>query len=170
MMGVYVHEVASGQNITGRDDLTDDTIRQYLSAAAAVLRFQHCVEVPIFTVGTGATQADKLDPYLAEILASRRTWRRPAPKKEAFTAEMLVSMYEMARNATLASSIGWLSRDAVLYDFISLGIFTGSRLAEYAQSCLKPGSKPDAWNVIPDNPDVPREWRSRPIAFTPCPN
>jgi hypothetical protein len=25
--------------------------------------------------------------------------------------------------------------------------------------------KVDGWNVIPDNPDVPREWRGQPIAF-----
>jgi hypothetical protein len=58
-----------------------------------------------------------------------------------------------------------LSRDAVLYDFVILGIFTGSRLAEYGQSNLPPGSKADSWNVIPDNPDVPHEWRGQPIAF-----
>jgi hypothetical protein len=78
---------------------------------------------------------------------------------------MLVAMRNMAVQAVQTSTDGWLSRDAVLYDFITLGIFTGSRLAEYGQSGLPPGSKADGWNVIPDNPDVPREWRGQPIAF-----
>jgi hypothetical protein len=119
----------------------------------------------LFTQGDGSTPSDKLDPYLAEILASRRQWKRPAPKKEAFSAAMLTAMRDMAIAAVNSSKSDWLSRDAVLYDLVTLGIFTGSRLAEYGQSGLPTGSKADSWNVIPDTPDAPREWRGKPLAF-----
>jgi hypothetical protein len=165
MFGVYLQEVARGDNLTGRDDISDDTIRLYLSAANAYFRFRYNVLTPVFTQGNGSVQSDKLDPYLAEILASRRNWKRPAPKKETISTPMLDAMLSMASAACSLSKDGWLSRDAVLYDFVILGIFTGSRLAEYGQSNLPPGSKADGWNVIPDNPDVPQEWRNHPVAF-----
>jgi hypothetical protein len=38
-------------------------------------------------------------------------------------------------------------------------------LAKFGQSNVPPSSKANGWNVIPDNPDVPREWRGLPIAF-----
>jgi hypothetical protein len=165
MLGVYVQQVAGGDNLAGRDDLSDDTIRQYLQAANVALRFHFNLLVPVFTQGNGSMQSDRLDPYLSEILASRRNWKRPIPKKEAFSAPMLTAMRDLARQAIKSSAHGWLLRDAVLYDFVILGIFTGSRLAEFGQSNVPPGSKADGWNVIPDNSDVPREWRGLPIAF-----
>jgi hypothetical protein len=165
MLGVFLQEVARGDNILGRDDISDDTIRLYLGAANAHLRFSYQLNAPVFTQGNGSLPSDRLDPYLTEILASRRNWKRPAPKKEAISSPMLDAMLDMASEACRQAHDGWLSRDAVLYDFIVLGIFTCSRLAEYGQSNLKPGSKADGWNVIPGNPDVPREWHGQPIAF-----
>jgi hypothetical protein len=165
MLGVYVQEVASGDNLSGRDDISDDTIRQYLTAASVILRVNFNLHVPVFTQGNGSVQSDRLDPYLSEILASRRNWKRPAPKKEAFSMQMLSAMRDMAIEAVQRSAAGWLAHDAVLYDFVILGLFTGSRLAEFGQSGVPPGCKADGWNAIPYNPDVPSEWRGKPIAF-----
>jgi hypothetical protein len=39
MLGVSVQQVAGGDNLAGRDNLSDDTIRQYLQAAYVALRF-----------------------------------------------------------------------------------------------------------------------------------
>jgi hypothetical protein len=165
LLGVYVQQVAGGDNLAGCDDLSDDTIRQNLQAANVALRFHFNLLVPVFTQGNGSMQADRLDPYLSEILASRRNWKRLMPKKEAFSAPMLTAMRDMAKQAIESSANGWLSRYAVLYDFLILGVFTGSRLAEFGQSNVQPGSKADGWNVIPNNTDVPRKWRGLPIAF-----
>jgi hypothetical protein len=74
-------------------------------------------------------------------------------------------MADLARTALSTHKHGWLSRDVVLYDFCTLLKFTGSRLAEFGQSGLPPGSPSDGWNHIPDSRDVPVEWRGRPMAF-----
>jgi hypothetical protein len=84
MRGVYVQQVAGGDNLAGRDDLSDDMICQYLQAANVAMRFHFNLLVPVFMQGNGSMQSDRLDPYLSEILASHRNWKRPIPKKGSF--------------------------------------------------------------------------------------
>jgi hypothetical protein len=43
---------------------------------------------------------------------------------------MLLAMRDMAIVMVKASMLGWLFHDAVLYNFVTLGIFTGSHLTE----------------------------------------
>jgi hypothetical protein len=157
--------VAKGDNLSQRTDISDDTIRQYLSAAVSYLRSHFAIDVPIFDSLGHSTRDDKLHPYLAEILAARRTWKKPQQKKEPLSGPALDCMADLARTALSTHKHGWLSRDVVLYDFCTLSLFTGSRLAEFGQSGLPPGSPPDGWNRIPDSRDVPEEWRGRPMAF-----
>jgi hypothetical protein len=151
--------------LASRNDVSDDTVRQYLSAAVALLRTTFALDVPIFDSMGNTTRSDKLHPYLAEILASRRNWKKPQPKKEPLSGGALDSMLSLAHAAELSNKRGWLSRDSVLYDFCVFSLFTGSRLAEYGQSGLPKGSPSDGWNTIPDSPDVPTEWRGMPMAF-----
>jgi hypothetical protein len=106
MFGVYLQEVAQGDNLTGRDDVSDDTIRLYLKAANTYFRFRENVLTPVFTQSNGLVQSDKMDPYLPKILASRWTWKRPAPKKEAISSPMLDAMLSMASEACLHSKHG----------------------------------------------------------------
>jgi hypothetical protein len=50
MFGVYLQEVTHGDNLTGRDDISDDTIRLYLSAANTYFRrFRYNMLTPVFT-------------------------------------------------------------------------------------------------------------------------
>jgi hypothetical protein len=112
-----------------------------------------------------STKSDKLHPYLAEILAARRAWKKPQQKKEPVSGEALDCMRLLAQAAIASTKNGWLSRDAVLYDFCVLSLFTGSRLAEYGQSGLPRGSPSDSWNPIPSTPNVPEAWRGKPLAF-----
>jgi hypothetical protein len=42
--------------------------------------------------------------------------------------QMLSAMRDMAIETVQRSANGWLAHDAVLYDFVILGLFTGSRV------------------------------------------
>jgi hypothetical protein len=164
-LGAFVDSVAKGDNLTHRTDISDDTIRQYLSAAVSYLRTHAAIDVPIFESIGHSTRSDKLHPYLAKILAARRTWKKPQQKKEPLSGAALDFMADLERIAITTHKHGWLARDAVLYDFCTLLLFTGSRLAEFGQSGLLAGSPADGWNCIPNSRDVPSEWRGQPMAF-----
>jgi hypothetical protein len=158
--------VAKGDNLSQRTDISDDTIRQYQSAAVSYLRSNFAIDVPIFYSLGHSSHSDKLHPYLAEILAARRNWKKqPQQKKEPISGPALDCMAELAWSALSSHKHGWLSRDVVLYDFCTLSIFTGSRLAEFGQSGLPPGSPSDSWNHVPVSRDVPEEWRGLLMAF-----
>jgi hypothetical protein len=61
MLGVYVQQVAGGDNLAGRDNLSDDTIRQYLQAAKNVaLRF-HFNLVVVFKEGVNGALANVIE-------------------------------------------------------------------------------------------------------------
>lgn len=116
-----------------------------MSAAVALLRADFGVNSPVVVSLGSSTKSDRLHPYLAEILASRRLWKQPQAKKEPLSGAILDCMHSLASLAcTSSKQQGWLSRDAVLYDFCQLGLFTGSQLAEFGQSGLPAGSALDA--------------------------
>jgi hypothetical protein len=165
LLGAFMDAVAKGDNLSQRSDISDDTIRQYLSAAVSYLRSNFAIDVPIFDSIGHSTRDDKLHPYLAELLAARRTWKKPQQKKEPLSGPALDSMADLARTALATHKHGWLSQDVVLYDFCSLSIFTDSRIAEFGQSGLPSGSPSDGWNRVPVSRDVPEEWRGLPMAF-----
>jgi hypothetical protein len=72
-MGEYVKSVAEGDNLNGKSNLSDDTICQYLRGAASWLR-HHCqVDVPLYTNEGETRKAEKLHPYISELLAQRHT-------------------------------------------------------------------------------------------------
>jgi hypothetical protein len=54
------------------------------------------------------------------------------------------------------------SLDHVVWDWLRLGVFTGSRVAEYAQSGLR---KNQRFQCIPQTSDA-AQWAGQPIAFT----
>jgi hypothetical protein len=154
--------VADGDNLGMRANLADDTIANYLRAAATWLQDQCGVSLPLYTNRGGTKKTETLHPYLAAILSDRRTWKKARPKREPLTGAILDRMAEMAKTASDQSST---SSDAAMYDWSRLGLFTGSRLAEYGQSALPRGTPHDGWDVIPTNRNVPQEWRGKPKAF-----
>ena len=147
-----MHSVLHGNNLTQRTDLTESTVNGYLNAAVSWLKAHHGVICPI-------KQDSHLHPLLRAQLEDRRNWRRPQPKKEAISGEILDAMRSLAQRTHPDS------REAAVYDWCRLGLFTGSRLSEYAQSKLPRGSHRAAWATIPNSPDVPPDQRGMPIAF-----
>lgn len=163
-MGQFVENIAEGDNLTGSLTLADDTICQYLRAATSWLRLNCDVIVPLYSNEGGSRKTEKLHPYISELLGQRRTWAQKNDKKEPLTGRILSTMGQLADEAKCGPQ-GELSMDCVLYDCCRLGIFTGSRLAEYGQGALPRNAPTDGWLPLPSSRDVPKEWRGKPCAF-----
>lgn len=147
-------------------NITDNTARGYIRSAGDWLKTEIHKEVPLFTNKGGTKKQEQLDPYLRELLAQRAVHSAPKGQKEPMTSAMLATMEIMAAEAS-RSRYGIFSRDAVLYDFTRVGVYTGSRVGEYGIGRAPRGTPPDGWIPIPDSRDVPAEWRGRPIVFLP---
>lgn len=80
----------------------------------SLLPCDFALEVRIFESFGRLTKSDKLHPYLEEILAARRIWKKPQQKKEPVTGPALDCMRLMAHEAMTSDAHGWLSKDAVL--------------------------------------------------------
>jgi len=100
---------------------------------------------------------------IAEMLRQRSAWRPQKPQKEPCTT----AMYE-ALDAYLAGSIAneglspvFLGLVYAVFDWMRLGLFTGSRVSEYGQTKLRSGQR---FGTIPDVLDA-GPWRGMPIAF-----
>ena len=145
--------------------MTDSTLCNYLQAAVAWLQ-QLCPGrvIPLYST-SGSGKADRLHPYLADILASRRLWKKPRELKEPLSSEMLHTMARMADTYRHSGKYGNYGRDPVLWDFACLACYTGSRVGEYGYSRRPKGMPLDGFIPIPDNADVPPEWRGKPMAF-----
>jgi len=74
-------------------------------------------------------------------------------------------MAHMATSYRANGKYGNYGRDPVLWDFACLACYTGSRVGEYGISRRPRGMPMDGFIPIPDNDDVPPEWRGRPMAF-----
>ena len=163
-MGEYVESVANGDNLNELSNLTDDTICQYLRAATTWLSIHAGIAVPLYSNEGGTRKTEKLHPYISELLSQRRTWAQTKDKKEPLSGRIFNVMAQMAATCR-AGPLGEDGRECVLYDFSRLGLFTGSRLAEYGQGVLPRGSPSDGWLPLPSNRDVPIIWRGKPSAF-----
>ena len=124
------------------------------------------ITVPLFTGPGYNHKADKLHPYLSELISQRRIWAAGKRKREPCTFEMFHAWRHMSHPdssthpPTQPSTLG---ETAATFDWACVGLHTGSRLAEYGQSKLPRGSGPRAWNKIPSS--GPPAWRGHPIAF-----
>jgi hypothetical protein len=163
-MGAYLRALLSGDNIKRRSDLSDDTLMGYVRAGAQYLETTHHITVPIFLQTGASRQQNHAHTYLSDLLSQRRTWTKKRDKREALTGTLLDAMLELASRDPAAL----LSEAAAVYDWARFGLYTGSRLGEYGQSKPTARAPLDWFATIPDNADVPLEWRGRPIAFLEC--
>jgi hypothetical protein len=134
------------------------------STLPQVMWLRQCCDqhLPMYTNLGGTKKKETLNPYLAEILSGHRTWKKCREKREPLMGAILDTMARMAADA---SSYGISSKNAALYNWSRLGLFTGSSLTEYGQSVLPEGNKADGWDRLPTNHVVPKEWRGKPRAF-----
>jgi hypothetical protein len=102
-----------------------------------------------------------LHPYLHEQITQRAAWATPKPRKEPFTYLMLAVHAKALRLSSEASPESFYGLPYVVWDWLRLGVFTGSRVSEYAQSKL---AKNQRFQVIPTSQDT-GIWAGQPLAF-----
>jgi hypothetical protein len=160
-LGAYLEDVKIGNNLQNMQ-LTGQSLRNYVTAATVCI---HLITGHMPQYKDPATLAQKriyLHPYLHEKITQRTTWTKPTDLKEPFTYRMLA--------AHARAHLGPTKKDArnqffglhhVVWDWLRLGLFTGSRVAEYAQARLK---KSQLFQTIPNEKDA-GEWAGQPLAF-----
>ena len=103
-----------------------------------------------------------LHPYLHDKIAQRTTWTKPQLQKEPFTYRMLAihAKTHLEKKSCDSYSV-FYSLNHVVWDWLRLGVFTGSRVAEYAQTGLK---RDQRYQTIPTDTDAGL-WAGQPLAF-----
>jgi hypothetical protein len=160
MMGAYVTFLLEKGGLSSCTNLAMGTLVGYINSATECLRHHFRLFHDCLSNGSLARSE-----YIAALLHQRRTWKKPKDQKEPMSSDMLRAMNTLARQAINSSSAGYLSQDPCLFDCICLAVFTGSRLGEYGQSNLRKDDGTDAFDPIPDNYNIPPEFRGKPFAF-----
>ena len=155
LLVAYLHHIAYEKGgLTSKKDLMATSLRQYLTAACTWIKATLHRPAEIYD------SDGKLHPMIADILDERKKWERPKKKREPYTHVMFQILAhqiaaECRKDATMA-----LGLKAAVFEWARLGAFTGSRVAEYAQTH---GNR-DCVSRVPDNPGA-AEWANDPIAF-----
>jgi hypothetical protein len=93
-------------------------------------------------------------PFLREQLTQQASWGKPRDRIEPFTAAKEI-------NSSTDSSGTFISPLHAIFDWMCLGLFTGSRLGEYGQSWRTKGSW---YNTVPQSINAGK-WAGTSIAF-----
>ena len=133
------------------------TLRNYLVSAVI---FLNLFVTPKFTVTSTSTGNKSLDPMIEDIIKHRQKWQQPMPKREPYTFAMFSTMADMVTTAIKANPTAVFGALAVVFDWVRLGIFTGCRACEYAQTIAPRGD----YSKIP-NTAAAGDWAGKPIAF-----
>jgi hypothetical protein len=99
--------------------------------------------------------------FLADILHRRAAWQATREKREAFTHEFYSMFQQLVLQQINTNSSSVLNEFVATFDWVRLGLFTGSRVGEYAQTSL---TRVHEYSEVPFCPNAP-EWQGRPIAL-----
>ena len=126
---------------------------------SAELFLQSAVTAP-FSIRTSASAGKLWVPQISQILALRKKWQQPKEKREPYTLKLFQALAHAIDTQCKTDITAPLTLYAAVFDWIRLGIFTGSRIGEYAQSIAKKGE----YSRIPNSPAA-GEWANYPVAF-----
>ena len=97
---------------------------------------------------------------IADVLLEAHKWRKPKPKREPYTYKMFQTLHARIDKKRRTHAPALYEREAAVYDWARLSVYTGSRSGEYAQT-VGTTTEPSR---VPDAP-VAQEWAKEPIAF-----
>lgn len=159
LIAAYIHACANCQyTIKPGDLLSENTLSGYTQAAALWLRFT-VPHLRTFSIGD-PTNPSKLHPMVADTLAMRHKWREPKAKRQPYTEPMYLELHKRVMAAIKQHPSNMFTREACVYDWTRLGIFTGSRGVEYVQTT----GNHTKWEAVPNNPCA-GIWAGKPLAF-----
>jgi hypothetical protein len=161
-LGAYLEDVKKGNNLQSIR-LSGQSLRNYVTAAALCFSLLTGVMPQYYDPVTLAQKRIYLHPYLHEKITQRTIWSTPALLKEPFTYKMLGDQAIYLRKLMKTTPTTFFTLEYVVWDWLRLGTFTGSRVSEYAQSKLK---KTQRFQTIPASKDAGL-WAGYPLAFIP---
>ena len=142
------------------DPVQAKTLNNHLQAAAAYLRIS--TSLPVSIMSSSSSSNPRLHTFFADILRSRAKWAVPLPKRLPYTHAMFQALASLVKTQLATSKSAHLELLHTVFDWIRLGVFTGSRSGEYAQTTAPKGS----FAKVPDSWAPPPKWRNQPLAFT----
>jgi hypothetical protein len=157
LLGAFVTAIKAGTTLQ-KTRIMAATISGYVRAAHMGLELIQDTPISIYAPGT-----TNYHPYLSELLVQRNAWQQKKPKKEPYSSAMFEWLHRQLHGATNIQE-RFLSAAWCVYDTQRLGVFTGSRISEYAQSKVPKGKR---YNRIPDTEDA-GVWRDCSMAFLRC--
>ena len=161
VLGAFIYALQKGDNKKHLLNVCAQTQTNYLSSAHRFIETLQGQHVDILDPhSTGKNK--RYHPCLGQQIADCRSWTQPKQKKEPYTMDMFVALVA-AFQAHSDPIRCFLGKDYAVYDWARLGIFTGFRVTEYAQSKLPKGQK---FLLVPTNSFVPAEYHGTPLAFT----
>jgi hypothetical protein len=111
------------------------TLSKFVTAAA--LFFDQILE-EAFATHTYVGGKLVMDKKLAERIAFYKKWDTVKEKREPYTRDMFVTFYEqVVKREQMDPKHEFLGLHSLVFDTQILGIFTGSRVSEYAQGSRK---------------------------------
>ena len=141
--------------------LTGQSLRNYVTAAATCMALLMGKMPLYYDPVTLSYKRIFLHPYLHEKIMQRTIWSKPEQLKEPFTYRMLAEHAKMLRDNPKELRTSFFGIEYGVWDWMRLGVFTGSRLAEYAQSHLRANQR---YQTIPNNGDA-GQWAGMALAF-----
>lgn len=134
-----------------------NTLAHHAQAAAS---FFHSTLTKPFSIYDAKSTKPTLVPYIGERIKHAKKWQQPREKREPYTYEMFKTFRNQIKHQELKDPASFMRCHSLVFDTQCLGLFTGSRVSEYAQS---KGAKGKVSRVPPKPGQPPSECL--PIAF-----
>jgi len=131
----FLHMVATRPDVrlpSAASQLQGSTLLLYLKAAALWLQTELNVTVHVVSPTT-----QKILPPFRDVIAQAFKWGTPQPKREPYTHQMLKTFYRQVHDLVQKNPAYLLSLFAAVFDWVRLGLFTGSRGNEYCQTVAR---------------------------------
>ena len=148
----YLHHVAYEQgSMKTKAGLAPGSLVGYINSATAWLQTK---------LGLVCSDVTTKHSMIADVLLEAHKWRKPKPKREPYTYKMFQTLHARIDKKRRTHAPALYEREAAVYDWARLSVYTGSRSGEYAQT-VGTTTEPSR---VPDAP-VAQEWAKEPIAF-----
>jgi hypothetical protein len=137
LLGAFLTDIKNGNNLSNMK-ITGQTLQNYIKLATICFSLLTGSPLQIYDIPTLSQKKAYLHPYLQELISQQSNWTQPKPCKEPYTYRMLANQASfLACSAALPPTTFFLQNDYVVWDWLRLGVFTGSRVSKYAQSNLR---------------------------------
>jgi len=114
------------------DPVQAKTLNNHLQAAAAHLRL--ATSLPVSIMSSSSSSNPRLISFFAAILRFRAKWAVPHPKCLPYTHAMFQALASLVKAQLVTSKSAHLDLLHIVFDWMRLGVFTGSRSGECAQT------------------------------------